>query len=64
MTLYPPQKIRVTFVLPSFAGGGAERVVLTLLRYLDRTRFTPSILVLNGKGPLREMVPEDLCTTP
>jgi len=63
MTLYPPQKIRVTFVLPSFAGGGAERVVLTLLRYLDRTRFTPSILVLNGKGPLREMVPEDLAIT-
>ena len=27
MTLYPPRKIRVTFVLPSFAGGGAERVV-------------------------------------
>ena len=26
MTLYPPRKIRVTFVLPSFAGGGAERV--------------------------------------
>ena len=30
----PPE--RIVFVLPSFAGGGAERVVLTWLRFLDR----------------------------
>ena len=63
MTQHPHQKIRVTFVLPSFAGGGAERVVLTLLRYLNRTRFAPSLVVLSGEGPLRYAVPEDLSVT-
>ena len=63
MTLPSHRTIRVTFVLPSFAGGGAERVVLTLARHLDRTRFAPSLVVLNGDGPLREVVPDDLPVT-
>lgn len=54
------EKICVVFVLPSFAGGGAERVILTLLRNLDRTRFTPKLVVLSGKGPLLDSVPEDI----
>ena len=53
-------KICVAFVLPSFAGGGAERVILTLIRHLDRTRFTPTLVVLSGNGPLRDSVPDDL----
>ena len=57
------RKIRVTSVLPSFAGGGAERVVLTMLRYLDRTHYAPSLVVLSGEGPLREAVPNDLPVT-
>ena len=63
MLSHSPRKIRITFVLPSFAGGGAERVVLTLLRYLDRSRFAPFLLVLNGQGALRDAVPEDLAVT-
>lgn len=42
------RKVRVTFVLPSFAGGGAERVVLTLINHLDCDRFVPSLVVLHG----------------
>ncbi len=52
--------IRVTFVLPSFAGGGAERVVLTLARHLDRTKFAPDLIVLDGRGALAKTVPENL----
>jgi len=47
----------VAFVLPSFAGGGAERVVLTLIDALDRSRLRPSLFVLNAEGPLRGLVP-------
>ncbi len=60
MTDSAVNRIRLTFVLPSFAGGGAERVMLTLIRHLDRTRFTPTLVVLSGEGPLRDSVPDDL----
>ncbi|MEQ8356252.1 MAG: glycosyltransferase [Kiloniellaceae bacterium] len=44
---------KILFVLPNFAGGGAERVALTLLNQLDRRSFAPQLLVLEGTGPLR-----------
>lgn len=36
------------FVVPSLAGGGAERVVSTLLQTMDRARFSLSLVVLRG----------------
>ena len=51
---------RITFILPSFAGGGAERVMIMLANGLDRTRFMPSIIVLQAHGPLREIVDDDI----
>ncbi|MSP67944.1 MAG: glycosyltransferase [Alphaproteobacteria bacterium] len=42
----------VAVVLPSFAGGGAERVALTLAGGLDRTRFQPHLVVFDAVGPL------------
>lgn len=50
---------RVAFVLPSFAGGGAERVILTLLGVIDRTRIQPFLIVLDAQGPLAALVPSD-----
>lgn len=50
---------RVLFVLPNFAGGGAERVALTLLGELDRTAFRPELAVFDAVGPLRSLVPAD-----
>lgn len=55
--------IRVAFILPSFAGGGAERVTLTLLRHLDRARVAPHLIVLSAEGPLAGLVPSDLPMT-
>ena len=52
--------IRVAFVLPSFAGGGAERVILTFLRELDRGRFEPAAIVFDAAGPLVDFVPSDV----
>jgi len=51
---------RIVFVLPSFAGGGAERVIINYLRHLDRSRLQPILIVLNGKGPLSYLVPDDV----
>jgi glycosyltransferase involved in cell wall biosynthesis len=48
------------FVLPSLAGGGAERVVVSLVRYLDRSRFEPHLALLKGFGVYLKDVPEDV----
>jgi glycosyltransferase involved in cell wall biosynthesis len=53
-----PQKIAL--ILPSFAGGGAERVMIHLSRRLDRSRFEPMVIILNDVGPLRDDVPDDV----
>ena len=50
----------LAIVLPSFAGGGAERVMLTLAARLNRQRFKPALIVLSGDGPLRPLVPCDV----
>ena len=42
---------RVVFVLPSLAGGGAERVLLLLMGSLPRPAFDPHLLLFDGAGP-------------
>ncbi len=54
---------RVAFVLPSFAAGGSERVVLTLAKALARDRFAPELVVFEGSGPLAEARPADIPLT-
>lgn len=51
---------RVVFVLPSFAGGGAERVSLNLLKVVDRKYFRPELIVLDDSGPLAKDKPDDV----
>ncbi|HEY6290937.1 MAG TPA: glycosyltransferase [Terriglobia bacterium] len=51
---------KALFLLPSLGGGGAERVVLTLARHLDRTRFEPHVAVLENKGAYVDSLPEDV----
>lgn len=53
-------RAKVLFVLPNFAGGGAERVALLLLAGLDRGIFAPQLAVLDGSGPLRGLLPADV----
>ena len=45
----------VVLVLPSFAGGGAERVSLSLIAGL--APGAGSVMILNPQGPLRSLVP-------
>lgn len=47
-------------VRPTLAGGGADRVTITLLQTLDRTRVTPSLALFRREGPYLEDVPEDV----
>lgn len=45
---------RILFFIESFSGGGAERVLYTILKHIDRSRFDVSILVMNDVGVQRE----------
>jgi glycosyltransferase involved in cell wall biosynthesis len=52
----PPKKILVVFIQRVPWAGGAERVVLDIVRHLDRTRFTPVIYCLyKGASPPKEL---------
>ena len=56
----PTTRRRVLFALPSLRGGGAERVVVTLLRHLDRARFEPHLVLVESVGPYLADVPDDV----
>ncbi|PXF58845.1 MAG: hypothetical protein C4B58_05140 [Deltaproteobacteria bacterium] len=51
---------KILFVTPSFNAGGAERVVLRLLRGLDRSIANYHLVVLWNIGPLRQEMPDDV----
>lgn len=51
----------VLFILPSLNGGGAERVTLSLLRALDRTCWSPTLMLLRREsGALEAEIPPDV----
>ncbi len=45
---------RIVFVLPSFAGGCAGRVMISIANGLYRSRFAPSMIALDSHGHHRE----------
>ena len=45
-------KQKIYFVIPSFAGGGAERVMISYANSIDRDRYEATIVTGNGVGPL------------
>lgn len=52
--------VRVLFVMSDLNGGGAERVVLTVARHLDRRRFEPSLFLLKKEGVYWDEVAPDM----
>jgi len=48
------------FVLPSLSFGGAQRVILNLLNYIDKKRFEPILVVGEIKGPFVDNIPDDI----
>ncbi len=55
----PPAR-RVLVFCPALATGGADRVVITLLRLLDRARFAPQLVLVRRTGQLADEVPADV----
>jgi glycosyltransferase involved in cell wall biosynthesis len=45
-------KIRIFFLLNSLQGGGAERVISTIINQLDKDKFIPTLVLLQKRGKL------------
>ena len=50
---------RVVFTLPALCAGGAERVVVTLMNNLDKSKFEPHMVALQD-GPVRDWIAKDI----
>jgi glycosyltransferase involved in cell wall biosynthesis len=56
----PTSRVRVLCVGRDLAGGGAERVQLTLLTHLDREKLDLRLFYLRNEGALHHLIPRDL----
>ena len=52
--------LRVMFVITSMPVGGAETLLVELIRRLDRSRFRPELCCLKRLGPLGEVLAEEV----
>ncbi|HEX8446359.1 MAG TPA: hypothetical protein VF649_07065, partial [Sphingomonas sp.] len=55
-----PGRRTVGFFLPHFRSGGAEKVVLNWIRYLDRDRYRPMLFLMRCEGRLLDALPDDV----
>ncbi len=53
-------KIKMMMVLPTFASGGAERVMLNILNHLDREVFEPVLYLQQAEGEYLSALKEDV----
>lgn len=49
--------VSTTFILPDLAGGGAQRVMLSISGAIDTSKITPSIIVIGNDNTLIDDVP-------
>jgi glycosyltransferase involved in cell wall biosynthesis len=56
----PPRPLRVLFLVTSMPVGGAETLLVDLVRRMDRKHFAPEVGCLKELGPLGEMLSADL----
>ena len=57
-----PRPVRVLFLIPNLTVGGAERVIVTLVNHLDRSKFDLALGVLDTRGAafLKEQLAIDI----
>lgn len=54
------RRVRILFVIPTMSGGGSEKVLLLLLRSLDRSKCEPLLLMTRGGGVFMKGLPPDV----
>ena len=53
----PTTRLRALFVLADLEPGGAQRVVLTVIRHLNRNVFEPHLAIIDKTGPMAQDIP-------
>ncbi len=51
---------KLIFIIPTLGGGGAERVFLHILKNLDRSKFSPSVVLFEKTGDLLPELPVEI----
>lgn len=51
---------KVFFVIPALTGGGAERVMLLILKSIDRNKIEPILVLFEKKGEFLSELPDDI----
>lgn len=54
------KRFRILFILDTPGEGGAQRVAINILKYINRNRFEPELAVFKSEGGYKTMVPEDI----
>lgn len=50
-------KIKIAIIVPSMRGGGAEKVMANLIRYLDKDKFDIRLILIKKEGPYLDLIP-------
>jgi len=53
-------KKKILFIVPSMRGGGSERVISIILKYLNRDKFDISLVLLKKEGKYLDDLPNDI----
>ena len=53
-------KLRPLFILADLEAGGAQRVILTVIRHLNRLIFEPHLAIINKSGPMAKEIPKNV----
>lgn len=53
---------RVAVVVPFLRGGGAERVIINVLRHIDKERFDIRLVLVEKAGAYVPLIPDDVTT--
>jgi glycosyltransferase involved in cell wall biosynthesis len=54
------KKLKILCVIPNMGSGGAEKVMLTLLEFLNRDRFEPVLVLFEANGAYFDSIPESI----
>src|SRR5690554_6433835 len=53
-------KTKVALIVPSMRGGGAEKVIANLVRYINKDEFEVKLILIKKEGPYLEMIPSEV----
>lgn len=54
---------KMVFIMPKLGGGGAERVISTIIRYLDKNKFSIHLILVQKDGDYLQKLPEEVGIT-